>query len=260
VIEIMTPDSPSRWIARFVAAASLLAFAPETLATPLTAGDKIKLYDSYGNTGGGEFNAKIGPGYSQIDFVTFCIEYNEHFYPGQEMLVQAVTTQAVMGGNGNGTPSNAPLVYGTPAGSIAAGTPDVLDPRTAYLFTKFTAQTLSGYDFGNTGSARVMDANSLQRAIWYIENEATYGSSIFPLNDYQAVLWFNEANDAVNSGEWTGVGNVRVLNLLRPDTSGNFTIQAQDQLYMVPVPEPGTLGCVAAGLLALARRAGSRRR
>jgi hypothetical protein len=217
---------------RTVAAVALasLAFASSAAATPvLTAGSKIKLYDSYGNTGGGEFGADIVGTSSAIDFVTFCIEYNEHFSPGQELLVSAVSTQAVLGG-------------------VGGGNPDPLDPRTAYLFTKFTLGTLGGYDFASTGTPRVSDANSLQKAIWYIEQEISSLSG-----DSQALAWFAEADNAVTSGAWAGLGNVRALNLLRKDSSGNFTVQAQDQLYMLPVPEPSTATFVLLGGAAAVR-------
>lgn len=55
------------------------------------------------------------------------------------------------------------------------------------------------------------------------------------------------ANEAVRSGEWSGIGNVRVLNLSRNG------VESQDQLALVP--EPSTLVMVGSGLaLAIARR------
>ena len=37
----------------------------------------VKFSDGPGNTGGGEFNADVGNDGS-VDFITFCLEYNEH--------------------------------------------------------------------------------------------------------------------------------------------------------------------------------------
>jgi hypothetical protein len=201
--------------------------APQAMAQSLVAGDRIRLYDSYGTTGGGEFNADIVGTSAATDFITFCLETNEYFTPGNQLLVSAISTSASNGGAGGGSP-------------------DLLDARTAYLFTQFTFGTLGNYDFGSTGSARVSDANSLQRAIWYLENEISYTTLS---SDAQGLAWVNEANTAVSSGAWSGLGDVRVLNLMRQDSSGNFTVRAQDQLYMAtPVPEPQTYAMLLAGL------------
>lgn len=209
-----------------VAALLISSFGRVASADPLLApGSVIRLYDSYGTTGGGEFNGQIVGTSAAIDFISFCLELNEYFSPGQSLLVRDISTEARNGGAGG--PSPDPISYAT-----------------AYLFTEFSLQTLSGYDFGSE-AARVASANSLQRAIWYLEQEIPMSQL-----DAQALAWVDQATAA--TAGWTSVGNVRVLNLLRQDSTGAYTLNAQDQLYLQSVPEPASLALFGVGLATLA--------
>jgi hypothetical protein len=134
----------------------------------------------------------------------------------------------------NGGSGSAAMYVGDVAGSASF---DPISYKTAYLYTQFSAGTLSNYDYSNA-TLREADANALQNAFWYLENEqpATYTLS------GQALAWVNEATAA----NWTNIGNVRVLNLYKDQA---FTQIAQDQLYMTaPVPEPETYAMMLAGL------------
>ena len=206
-------------------AIALTSLVQAASAASLAAGDTIKLTDSYGSTGGGEFIGTILSGAAAPgSFITFCVEKNEFFTPGQTLQVQAVSTAAVNGGAGGGNP-------------------DPLDARTAYLFTQFSLGTLSNYSYDNA-TARVSSANSLQKAIWYLEQEIS-----LPSSDTQAQSWINEATNKVSSGEWSGIGDVRVLNLYRWDSATHsYSLPAQDQLYVIPIPEPETYAMLLAGL------------
>ena len=215
---------------------ALAAFMPtQAAAAPVSvlAGDIVKLYDGPGTTGGGEFWVDVvGKGVggtinaANNDFIAFCLEYNETFSSyGQALKVGAVNTGAVNGGVSGQTSLNF----------------DPLSAQTAWLFTQ--AMTNPGI-LGYTHTAS--KANSLQRAIWFLEGELGPSYTPAQLNslDAQAKTWV----DAANGSGWTNIGNVRVLNLLKKDRQGNYTLNSQDQLYITPVPEPETYAMLLAGL------------
>ena len=210
---------------------ALAAFLPAaSVAAPLVvAGDIVKLYDGPGTTGGGEFWADVvGKGVSGAmsatnnDFITFCLEYNESFnYYGQPLRVDGVTTGAVNGG-------------------VSGGNPDPISNQTAWLYTQFTN---SPGTIGYSHTAAM--GNSFQRAIWFLEGELGASYTLAQLNtlDSQAKAWVDQANAANPSG----IGNVRVLNLSRQLSTGAW-VNAQDQLYITPIPEPETYAMLLAGL------------
>jgi hypothetical protein len=214
-------------------AAAMLSAAPYAAtvsAAPLVAaGDIVRLYNGPGSTGGGEFWADVvGKGVggtinaANYDFIAFCLEYNETFnYYGQDLKVDKVNTAAVNGG-------------------VSGGNPDPLSAQTAWLYTQFVNNTLSGYTHTDS------KANSLQRAFWFMEGELGASYTLAQLNtlDHQAKLWV----DAANASGWTDIGQVRALNLLKFQ-NGQW-VNAQDQLYMLPVavPEPMTTAMLGLGL------------
>ncbi len=107
---------------------------------------------------------------------------------------------------------------------------DALDEKTAYIYTN--------YINGQYNDVSEMD---IQEAIWYLENEQGGVE-----NSLVA-----EATAAVSDGDWSGIGNVRVLNLWRYYDSQTDTYSgwAQDQLVTVSViPAPGAILLASVGV------------
>lgn len=189
-------------------------------------------------------------------FQTFCVEMTEY---------TASTVDIMVSDTWVGTkPQWDPSVPHSPASHAIKGSESVgddLNPQTAYLYTLFAMQSLTGYDYGTGRSA---SAGNLQMAIWYIEGEWT--SSLTP----QASAWVQQAVDATGLdigtsfldqtiGDTWGqtIGNVRILNTWKPGHINNFDeayYRRQDQLYLTPIPASLILGLLGLGVVGLKLR------
>ncbi len=195
----------------------------DALAGPVVvAGDSVKFADGPGTTGGGEFTLTVNDSWA---FITFCLQRTEYVDYANTFHVDSVN----------------PYTLTDPAanGGDALGR-DHISQQTAFLYTMFRDGTLAGYSYA-AGPSRVSSANDLQRAFWMFEQELAMDAS----NPFVIL-----ANNAVDSGAWSGIGNVRVLNLSLRGA------EAQDQLTLVP--EPAALLLVATGVGAVLRRRRSR--
>lgn len=173
-----------------------------------------------------------GIGGNEESFQTFCLERDESTH--DEGVNVYVSESSVAQPTVDGSGSHA---Y---KGGMNTNSGDDLDARTAYLYYQFATGVLSDYDY-TQGSGRETSAGQLQRTIWYLEEEYTVWS---PPENSQAEKWIEEAEAAIASGAWVGIGNVRVLQTVWVDGENEYR---QDFLYVTPVP-----GAVLLGMLGMA--------
>jgi hypothetical protein len=191
---------------------------------PTFSGGEFTVYDTSLSVGAytAYTTATSGKKTPANSFQTFCVERNEYIMPPYEDITTDMDIAAIRGG-------------------VAGGSPDFLDPKTAYLYTRFATGNLSNYTY-TPGAARAADAVQLQNAIWYIEQEIGNAQTPEAALSGKALDWYNDADHA----NWTDIRYVRALNPYHESVRDEF----QSQLYLAPVPLPASvlLGVFAVGL------------
>jgi hypothetical protein len=213
-----------RAVSRVVLLVTLVWLAPHVAqADSIMVGDSVVVQQvsGNGNTGAGPFITTVN-GDPSTAFISFCVQPDIGTWAdlGTTQYVAGVTDfitwePASMGGDANGQ--------------------NFLTSQTAWLFTQFREGTLAGYDQSVTAG------DALQFALWQLQNQMAVpqGKTYSTLANSFIAL----ADQAVTNG-FTGIGDVRVLNLVNADGT-----DAQDQLTMLP--EPSTIELLALGALAL---------
>jgi len=196
-------------------------------------------FDGGGVGNGGAFDMTVisgisGTGLTAGDtFQTFCLELTENIAPGNTYNVR-VNDRAVGGGQFD-------------SDGDAGNGGDLLSAQTAFLFSNFWHGTLAGFTNDNDSE------RGLQLAIWELE-EGIDSQTAFNATANaraKAAAFLAAANAAVLGGSWSGLGDVRVLNLGNPSTYAN-----QDMLVVIPLPQAGALAGLGLVGLAVRRRRG----
>jgi hypothetical protein len=235
-------------------ALSVLLVSPLIAAAgTINTGDRVVVLNTQGTLGGGPF-AMDGPdgdiGLSdalRTDFLSFCLEIDEHIYLDTGYYAK-VSNAAEYGGAGG--PS-----------------PDPLDEKTAYLYSKFLNGTLAGFNLGNAD-----DRDGLQLAIWRLEEEVyrtgtgkyknaatnvTLGNSATNVPKFlKADLYYDDAVANALPGNFYGIGVMQLWGSYNKLT-GNFSGNKQDQLIPLSVPEStSTLATLLIGIAVIATARG----
>ena len=192
--------------------------------------------------GGG--GASLPPETMLTSFQTFCVEKNEWIDTPHMIEETHVNTFAVAGG-------------------YAGGSPDPLDQRTAYLYRQFAtgalaSSTYATYDYTTAPGTRASDAEQLQLAIWYIEEEigltwdgSKWVQTIDVITELgagsKALAWYNEAVALSTAADLAGVS---ILNLY----DHSSLEYRQDMLHFVPVPAAVLLGMLGLGVAGIKLR------
>jgi hypothetical protein len=182
-----------------------------------------------GVSGGGQFIAALDTGET---LQTFCLEYYEHFSPGGTYNYN-ITDEAISGDQNN---------HG--AGALGG---DPISKGTAALYKAFRNGTLTDY-FSPDVATQKANADLLQKAFWFLEDEAAWGGQTAVNNKYLNDLLTDFGFGSLDAAQMNYAGtDVAVLNLTT--LAGG---PAQDQLYFRTPDGASTIALLGAALLALA--------
>jgi len=170
-----------------------------------------------GASGGGEFLVDIynnNQNTSVDQYISFCLEYQEHISLGSRYNIANVSDYAELGGGGA-------------TNDVTLGhTIDPVSDKTKWLLWNYL------YGSDNTVLRSNVDrANAVQQAIWTFEDESGFGD----LTDAaKSIINFVDSVEDLT----VGVGVVKVLNLEYGSGPDRYR---QSQLIAEPVPEPATM-------------------
>jgi hypothetical protein len=199
-----------------IAAVLLCAACPAASRASIEVGDLIMIGDGVGYPGGISLIDDLNdPG--SPDFDSFCVEITEFVDTFNTFAVQNIGLVTDLGGK-------------------------TLSSYTAWLYNRYLDRAVNGFT-ASFNAADANDVNALQLAIWKgmgytpLEVMAQVGPSWYMA--YNFVLGFKpwQSQFAADTS-WSGVGDIRIMNLRKVGPLGVYTDYAQDQLVRLPPPEP----------------------
>ena len=225
---------------------------PLSAEASLQTGDTVKIGNGPGSPGGIFYLNDAGDN-KIID--TFCVQIEEHISFRRTYKVADAKALSTAGSGSRSLTSFAAWLFDRYLNGIEGVGP-----------------ALSNFDFSNAygqsnfNAARTQ-ANNLQLAIWvamgYTPSEigGAGNGGWYDTYDDKLAGW---QTDFQNDNSWSGTGDIYIVQLLGKNSSGKYTVHAQDQLIRHPngvVPEPASavvwsvLGMVVLGALHLRKSA-----
>lgn len=201
-----------------------VAGASLAIAAAASADQTVVFSDGPGDTNGGIFNAQTS---DHGNFQTFCLEFREQLDINAGTRYEyVISTETKFNGN---------------------GTTDPLDSRSAYLYQEFRNGEIRDL-LGDQGLTDTEVANAMQIALWDIESQGVDFSNYPDYQNAQDLIAI--AQDAVDSGRWSGLGNVRVMQNWVQGMVDTEEGARQDTLIIIPLPS--SVGLAGLGLFGLA--------
>jgi hypothetical protein len=199
-----------------VIAAALTGMSGAALAEPT-----VVFQDGPGTTQGGIYRASTS---DHGTFQTFCLELGEGM-TFNKTFEYTIGTVVKFNGNGSTNP---------------------LDAETAFLYTQFREDQIRDL-LGKPNMSEVDLANAVQLALWNLELDN-------PTSNQDALALVQAAEDAVDSGQWSGLGLVRVMGVWEPGHINDPAFGKQDVLVIIPLPSAAGLATAAMLTLVAVRR------
>jgi hypothetical protein len=231
------PGKGEKTMQKNILGALVLGSSLAVFAGGVSAADMLTLQQTATNFSGGPFQVSnvSGGDLAGQNFITFCVEIEEHVNAGATQYQYALSNQVKSRGTTGGAYN--------------------LNNQTAFLYSSYRSGALNGISVSSGTSNYTFNAAStdhleaLQKAIWDIEYTGTVGgiNTTTGLNTLENALYLYATN---GSNSWSDLGDVRVLNL----TTANGS-PAQDQLAVVPIPAAAWLfGSALLGFAGISRK------
>jgi len=215
---------------KFLLTAALACLCP--IGSLTAASIVLTIAPNGGVNGGGEFQAVTS---DNGNFLTFCLEDHEYFYPGHTYTYQ-LSGAAIAGGPNHD--SSTPGI-------------DIISQGTALLYSQFATGVLPNYFNAN----RTANAANLQLAIWGLEDELSGADQEAAAgglaNPYVKLVVDTYGSWASAQANYSGSA-VKVVNVYDLTGSDGLSgVNRQDQLIYVP-DGGATIALLGMGLSGLA--------